>query len=363
MNFQDWKGFTDGRFGYGAMLSGFIDHKPEGVVIDPKGSVSVHMGVPFSCKGFFGGQYRVLFSMWETTRLPSRFAAWLSQYDEVLVPCAHNVAVFGDFHPKVSHLPLGVDTGLWRPLMRSQNPIFRFHAAGSLWWRKGLDRVVEAFAASGLDAELHLKVAPHAKDVPAGPWPERVFFHREWMDLEAQVDWFRQADCFIAASRGEGFGLIPLQAIAAGVPTIITATSGQAQFAHLAQIVTPHVPKPANGYGGGDWDDPTLDGLVDAMRDMVTHHRRYVDRAQRMASKADEFSWDAAARKLVAHLPTGLRLTDPVWKDCDVQVGVRVNRVCQASINGKERHFRPDTDYTVPEQMFILLRDAGYVAV
>lgn len=363
MNVQHWDGFTDARFGYGAMLTGFLDHKPAGVAFDPKASVAVHMGVPFSRKGFYRGAHRVLFSMWETTRLPTRFAAWMSQYDQVLVPCEHNVAVFGDFHPDVKHVPLGVDTDVWVPAARARNRVFRFHAAGSLWWRKGLDLVVEAFSRANVDAELHLKVAPHASDVPRRVWPERVFFHREWMDRKTQVDWFRQADCFVAPTRGEGFGLIPLQAISAGVPTIITASSGQAQFAHLAQIVVPHKPVPATSYGGGDWDEADMDSLVDAMRDMVNNHDRYQKQATAVAPSADAFSWDKAAQKLIDALPEGRRLIDPVWEDCNVVVKVKVTKPVEASINGRGQKFVPDTEYEVTEGMFQILRDGGYVAI
>ena len=363
VNYQHWHGFTDGRFGYGAMLNGFLQHVPDGVVLDPRASVSVHMGVPFTVKGFYEGAHRVLFSMWETTRLPTRFAAWLCNFDQVLVPCQHNVEVFGPYHPNVSHVPLGVDTTLWTVGSRAENQKFRFHAAGSLWWRKGLDIVVRAFANAGLDAELHLKVAPHASDVPKQEWPKGVVFHRQWMDQQQVVDWFRQADCFVAPTRGEGFGLIPLQAIAAGVPTIITASSGQAQFAHLAQVVVPHKSVPADRYGGGNWDEADMDALVEAMRDMFHNRDRHKQQAVAAARRADEFSWGQAAQKLVAALPEGRKLVDPTFVNADVNIKVRVTRRCNPSINGKHRLFVPGEEYTVGEGFYALLRDGGYLAV
>ena len=107
MNYQSWQGCDDPNFGYGSMLKGFKDSAPKTVVFNDKASVHVYMNVPDVTKGWFEGQHRVLFSMWETDVLPANFRRWLGQYDQVLVPCEHNVELFSEFHDKVSYCPLG----------------------------------------------------------------------------------------------------------------------------------------------------------------------------------------------------------------------------------------------------------------
>lgn len=362
VNIQHWHGFTDARFGYGSMLLGFLDHKPADVTLDPKSTVNVHMGVPFSVKGWHEGQYRACFTMWETDVLPVRFARWLSQYDEILVPCKHNIAVFHEHHPKVNYIPLGVDTEWWKPYDREPNQKFRFHAAGSLWRRKGLDKVVEAFNKLNLpDAELHIKAAPHASDVPDNIQSDTVFFHRQWMDKETQRDWFNQADCFVAPARGEGFGLIPLQAIALGVPTIITATSGQEQFSHLSTTVVGH--KKQACFMGGRWDEPNLDELIAAMR-MHYENRDAMRRvAQANAHHADEFSWAKAAQKLADHLPRGSKLPAKAkWQEPRVLFDVQFTKACVCEINGKRWEFKPGVTYSVPENVHDVMTANGAIS-
>ena len=341
------------------MLVGFLDHKPEDVTLDPKASVNVHMGVPFSIKGWHKGQYRVCFTMWETDVLPVRFARWLNQYDEILVPCMHNVPVFHKHHPKVNYIPLGVDTSWWTPQPKTENQVFRFHAAGSLWRRKGLDKVVEAFDRLKLpDAELHIKAAPHASDVPER-MPDRVYLNRKWMDAETQRDWFNMADCFVAPARGEGFGLIPLQAIALGVPTIVSDTSGQAQFAHLATSVVSS--KKAPCFMGGRWDEPDLDHLMQLMKYHYDNRRNLWVDAQARSKKAEEFSWAKASRKLADHLPRGERLKKLEWQDPRVLFDMEVTRKAACEINGKRWEFVPGKVYAVPENVHDVMVANGTV--
>jgi len=359
VNYQNWHGLTDGRFGYGSMLLGFLDHKPKDVVIDPRADVDVLMSVPFASEGWFTGQYRVCFTMWETDALPVRFSRILNQYDEILVPCKHNIPVFGAHHPKVNYIPLGVDTEWWKPYDREPNQKFRFHAAGSLWMRKGLDRVVEAFHAAHLpNAELHIKAAPQAYDTPKNIESDRVFLHRGWMTREEQRDWFNQADCFVAPARGEGFGLIPLQAIALGVPTIITATSGQEQFAHLASTVVGH--RKTHCFMGGRWDEVVFDELVVAMRHHYNNGPSLRAAAKVDAPRAEEFSWVKAAQKLADHLPTGSKVkAQAKWEKPKDHFEARFSRAAVCEVNGKRWEFQPGVTYSIPEHVHDIMSANG----
>lgn len=360
INHQHWHGFTDARFGYGSMLLGFLDHKPDDVVLDPKSTVNVHMGVPFSIKGWNKGQYRACFTMWETDVLPARFARWLDQYDEILVPCVHNIAVFQEHHPKVNYVPLGVDTEWWKPIQRNTNEVFRFQAAGSLWRRKGIDKVVEAFNKLKLkEAELHIKAAPHASDVPSGQLGDRVFLHRQWMDKEDQRNWFNSADCFVAPARGEGFGLIPLQAIALGIPTIVSDSSGQAQFAHLATSVVSS--RKEKCFMGGRWDEPDLDHLIELMRFHYDNRDSLSAEARARAVEATKFSWAKASRRLADHLPPGGLLKKLDWQEPRVIFDMEVSRKCCCEVNGKRQEFMPGTVYQVTENTYDIMSAGGYV--
>ena len=361
MNYQHWFGITDGRFGYGSMVNGFLHNVPRGIKLTPKASVAIHMGVPFAIKGFLEGQHKVNFTMWETDEMHPRFIPWLKQYDQILVPCHHNVELFGRYHDNVAFVPLGVDPKVWVSQKRTANPRFRIHAGGSLWKRKGLDLVVEACKRLKFDHELHIKLAPHAKDHPDLLGIPNVTFHRNWMTQDETVAWYAQADCWVAPARGEGFGLMPLQAISMGIPTIATATSGQGEWSHLANIVVPHRKVPSGGPGRWDESDPT--DIAAAITQIYNSHASALEQAAKSAQLVrEQFTWKQAGEKLAAAVPKGELLETEKFIPIDVKVRVRVNRNVTSQINDKTYRFEKGQDYHVGEGVFQVLWDAGYIA-
>jgi glycosyltransferase involved in cell wall biosynthesis len=360
MNYQNWHGFTDGRFGYGSMLNGFLSAVPDGVQISEDASVDVNMTVPFAIKGWLHGTHRVSFTMWETDTLPSRFSRWMSQYDQVLVPCQHNYEVFSPHHRDVTVVPLGVDAAFWTPQPRKDRGMFIFTCGGSLWKRKGLDIAVEAFTRLRLpDAQLWIKAAPHAQDVPKDFNAKNVRMFRSWMDPETERLFYSSSNCFVAPARGEGFGLIPLQNISLGIPTILTDTSGQAEFAHLALAVTPHH-KAATQVGY--WDEADVDYLAQQML-WVYENRDKADRiAQSRAHLAgEEFSWAKAAEALANALPEGRLLESGPLEEPSGTFVCRVKESCTVEVNAKAQQFLPNTDYSVTENTLDILAEAGYL--
>lgn len=358
MNYQHWDGFRDPRFGYGSMLYGFMSSIPKTVVFDENASVSVYMGVPYAVKRWKTNQHRVLFSMWETTELPAAFRRWLPQFDQVLVPCQHNVEVFSEFHEFVSSVPLGVDTKFWTPNGEEHNGPFRFHAGGSLWKRKGLDLVVQAFNKLKLpDAELHIKAAPHAKDVPIDKLGKNIYLHREWMSQDQQRDWFRKADCYVAVARGEGWGLMPLQAIASGIPTILSLSSGQKEFSDLAYATIGC--KKSKAETIGFWDEPDLEQIEDAMK--TVYENRDTASAESVAKSklASKYTWQKATKSLLSAIPEGVLLNTADWTYPDVTMKIRVCRKVDADIGKRRYRLVPGVEYEVPENVHQVLFDSG----
>ena len=351
----------DSKFGYGAMLAGFVDNIPAGVKLNKHASVNVYMGVPRFCSGFFEGQHKVVFTMWETDVLPQAFTRYFPLFDQILVPCEHNRALFSQHHPNVQVVPLGVDRSIWKPdpAAASQGR-FQFRAGGSLWRRKGLDAVVEAFRRLNLpDADLRIKAAPHADDTPKTVNIPNVYLDREWMSPEQQVDWFRQANCYIAASRGEGFGLMPLQAISAGIPTIMTATSGQAEFAHLASSVVKSRLVRADTIGR--WDEPDVEHLVELMRHHYHNRHTLQVEAYNKAPLAEQFTWDKATQALLDTLPTGKLLTKPVFQEFANEIPVVALRPVNASVGGQRIVLKTGDETVVNEGVYQVLHDSGAI--
>jgi len=295
--------------------------------------------------------------MWETDTLPDYFIRWLPKYDQIIVPCEHNRELFSRHHDNVSVVPLGVDHKFWRPVDVERTDVFRFHAGGSLWFRKGLDIVVKAFTALGLpNTELHIKAAPHARDTPT-KFPPNVILNRNWMTIETQREWFNKADCFIAVSRGEGFGLMPLQAIASGIPTILSDSTGQSQFAHLALGVVPCAKSPANTVGL--WDEPNQAVLEELMIEAYNNRESNRIRAASRISETKTFSWANATKKLIATLPAGEPLDNPAYIPAVVKIPVQARRKVNAQIGNHLWVMKPGETYEVPEDVYRVLTESG----
>lgn len=298
--------------------------------------------------------------MWETDKLPQEMLELLPQFEMVIVPCEHNRRVFEAHHNNVHVVPLGIDTELWTPRKgRRRKGPYRFLAGGSNWRRKGLDAVVEAFSRIEGDVELHLK----CKNDIVGGVPEitdpRVVLHRDVMTEEEERDLYWDMDCFVSASRGEGWGLMPLQAIAAGLPTIMTATSGHQMFQHLAYSLVGSTPVPASEvrlYNVGLWDEPDVDDLAAKMREVMTA-KPIVQSAE-----AAKYTWDSAAKELLKIVKPGKDLGPTPWCLADeATVTVQALRKVEADIGRHRIRMAKGETRNIPVNAKTVLLEAGAI--
>ena len=101
---------------------------------------------------------------------------------------------------------------------------------GSDFQRKGLDRAIEALAATHLDAEL-LVVGAHREEARfqalarALGVGERVRFFGSRTDT---ARFFQAADVLLLPTRADVWGVTPIEAMACGIPSIVTAAAGSA---------------------------------------------------------------------------------------------------------------------------------------
>ena len=354
--------------GYGRMADSLRDALSKKVTISADAGAILFCVPPDMVKGWYEGQRTACLTMWETTLVPPRYTRLLKMFDQVIVPCPWNAELFDPYHHDIKVIPLGVDTELWQPQDVVVNDRFRFITGGSGWKRKGIGQIIQAFRDANLpDSELLIKVTPHLLDDPGvynfGP---NIRVVKETMTLEAERDFYATADCFVSATRGEGFGMIPLQNLALGNRVIAPNHTGHEWFADLFDYPL------GWKYGKaemqyftdiGDWFVPNHDEMVDAMKAVYAQGRLPAwERLNRWEQVDERFTWDRAADALLRVFPAGSKLKAKRWEDFGKQtVKVRTLRKVEADVGVFRFRFPANAVVEVPVSTLTHLVECGLV--
>lgn len=331
---------------------------------------------PSHAPGWYAGQYAACMTMWETAMLPEAFRGVLDNFDLLIVPSVQNQELFGEWHPNVKYVPLGIDPDWWVPTRRTEpGRHFRFLTSGG-GPRKGGDLVREAFFKCFPDGSWGdgpipvLQVKSIKGGVRSGPRLEVITGR---ITAEEERNLYAQAHVYVQPSRGEGFGLQPLQAIAQACPTILTDAHGHTAFAALGMplsATTVHN-SVAGGYfsfgESGDWWEPNFDELCDWMLYCYDNYDAAQDDAWQNAQVAHTvFTWDETARKFIDAFPKG-QLSAPAPEPVGFRklqqrlYRVRVEQTRQMDIAGIVHRFEPGRDYWECADLKRLLFDASWL--
>jgi glycosyltransferase involved in cell wall biosynthesis len=329
----------------------------------------VSMMNPPMVKGWLSGQRRVIFTMYETTDCPAQYRV-LTDFDMVIVPCDANVEAFSKWHPNVAKVPLGANPDHWRFQPRPASGPFTFLTRGAEP-RKGVDATCAAFQQAfpnNRDVRLVVHFAwPSHVVVPSDP---RITVITDRLSLETEIALHADAHCYVGLSRGEGWGMMPLQAIMQGCPTILTDAHGHAEFAHLAVGVATSL-TPAADYmrfgEAGDWWEPDVEDAAVKMRDVYDRYDSYLETATVCSRVArDELNWDRAAQQLIDALG-GIDSLGPYTgsgefvRRCEPLVPIVVNRNIECEIADVAYRFECGVEQWGPADVRRVLRDAGYI--
>jgi hypothetical protein len=181
----------------------------------------------------------VVFSMYESSRLPETWVNFLNRHAKaVVVPSVFCLSVFRNSGVKVpvKLMSLGIDTNVIKPVPIRNN---REDAYTYLWQgvafdprgRKGVDIVLEAFRRLKREKRISEKCRLILKYRPINK--ESMFRGRmdfssgvvhvcQELTRDQLIDLYTEVDCCVNPTRGEGFGLIPLEQAAMGRPVIVT---------------------------------------------------------------------------------------------------------------------------------------------
>lgn len=329
------------------------------------------ISVPTHARGWWQGQRPVISTMWEANRLPPSFRENLHEFAQVIVPSRQNVELFSQYHDNVAYVPLGIDPDRWHYTQRKPASIFFDFLIGGSGPRKGTmlahDAFVKVFGddhwehGTGLIPRLIMK-SPKGQEPIDHP---RVLMRTGRLTADEEVALYEDAHCYLQPSRGEGFGLQPLQAIAQGIPTILTDAHGHEAFAGLGlPIGSSMVPADYFIYGdAGEWWEPDFDELCDRMRWVYDNYAEALAAAETSAAVvAEQFTWRRCAENFVAAI--GEEHLTPYAGSGDWYVPtahlfeVVLNRDWIADIAGRTYQFTKGVSYYEPADVKRIMFDA-----
>lgn len=183
---------------------------------------------------FHEGQYKIGYTPWESTELPDGWVERMNECDEVWATSEWVADVYRDagvtkpiyvYHHGLDHK--------WVPKKREVGDVVRFLHMGEPALRKGGQMTVDAFRSVFGDREdVHLTVKAYHQhflrvwDNGKITTPEKaynnVYVITESIPERELLDLYYNHDVLVYPSYGEGFGLIPLQALGTGMPVIST---------------------------------------------------------------------------------------------------------------------------------------------
>lgn len=187
--------------------------------------------------------------------------------------------------------------------------------------QKGWDLIIRAFE------ELNL---PNAKLILKSRNSHYAYNDHEWMDRarknpnieviladftddEMVFKFYNRLDCFVFPSRGEGFGLPPLQAMGMGIPTILTNGHGMKDFAKYGiPVKVKHKKYPSyyvnrviDSTSGIMWQEPDFEDLKKRMQyvymNFEQEKQRAVEQIPLLQKKYSPQAFVAGLNRAVTH--------------------------------------------------------------
>lgn len=243
------------------------------------------------------------YTMFETDRIPSTWVATCNQMNEVWVPSAFNQKTFASsgVDPEKLHVvPLGVDTSRFNPEYTNRlnlAPQDKFVFLSMFEWsqRKGWDVLLKAYLKAfnksdpvalilhatspigkSISEEIQRFIKETGKTLADCP---TITISESPVSVSLLPALYKSADVFVLPTRGEGWGLPIMEAMAMELPVIATGWSAHMDFldgsnGYLIDYDLAKIPEEILGepplykelYSGHCWAEPRLEHAASLMQ-------------------------------------------------------------------------------------------------
>ena len=278
------------------------------------------MGLPFRWRSSgLVAPHLIGYMVFEANTLPAGYVRNSARLEEMWTASMFGTEVIrsSGITLPVHVVPGGVDLKVFHPpaAPRPDRP-WTFTAIGKPEARKNYEGLVAAYRAAFTGADdvvLRILASGHApassylsriletSASPNGPAIERL---GALPDAAAVADLLRATDVFVLPTRGEGWGLPILEAMACGCCVVTTNWSAPRDFVSPRagflvdyKLVKASCPYFNRFYRGKQWADPSHEQLVETMRWTYLNPDKARAMGQAAASDATQWTWANAARK------------------------------------------------------------------
>ena len=262
---------------------------------------------------FYDHQLTIGYTPWESTEIPDTWRYFMNRCGQVWTTSTFCKEVFeaSGIEVPVTVVPHGIDPDVWSIEEREIGEKFRFLHVGGETGRKNPQMVIDAF----LDlfdgqTNVELVMKSHGPGLArwrrddfwggrAGNHPQITCIEESFEDPNDVAALYHSCHALVYPTNGEGFGFIPFQGIATGMPTICTDATGCKDFAGMSMPLDSQV-VPAYGIHLGDWVQPDEDHLrnlmIEVYEDYNTHRKKAMQSAKIIHSTQ---TWDHIATQII----------------------------------------------------------------
>lgn len=305
---------------------------------DPKKAIMIACTPPVA--GAFHTSYLILYTTLETATVHPGFVNRCKFFDEVWVPCAQNYKVLRKKLPKKIPLyvmPEGVDGEKYNTSLSSTSweydGSFVFFFQSDWSYRKGVQWLIPAFAeefseqekvlllihtryqgqtGSDQSARVMLEFTDLMESV-RNTRPGRVYVNTALLTDEEQINLYKNCDCYVLPSMGEGWSLTVIQAMACGKPVITTAYGGHRHFcthknSYLVKVkkldtIDQNTNLEVDFYKGQKFAYPSVKDLRKKMRFVYDHYDQAILKGrQALSDVREKWTWENASKKVYDRL-------------------------------------------------------------
>jgi glycosyltransferase involved in cell wall biosynthesis len=267
----------------------------------------------------FPSKYNIGYTPWESTKVPHSWIDGMRKCDEVWATSdfIRDVYIENNVNANVYTIPHGVSPE-FEIFERELTGRFNFLHVGGDSKRKNAQMVVDAFLDLYEGDDNFRLVLKYNKFcfaecyidnqlVPASRHPQIIAIP-ETFTTDQMVTLYHKCHCMVYPTSGEGFGLIPFESMATGMPTIVTNLTGCADFAHYGIPLDATYTKAdwqdhLYATDAGDWASPDFEQLLDLMTHVVSEYdefKKYALKSARILHS--EWSWQSTADKILERL-------------------------------------------------------------